>query len=457
MKMWICAVGHCLVNLLARGSSQSRGSAPSTEAPTKEHAGEAWKGSTTSLTIAADAVRHWLFGRAVTGAPKTWGGGWLTQLLYGGRHPLPRFAPIRTNRMVMMASLMTLMINCLPVRAEPVFEVEGVVSREMYDDEGNLLPEPDNEVPSDVLFRAAVSNRSWYIVTTFGPNYWIEYGSDGIDVFTVVYHPQARNGAGIVARRGSLAHLDAWAQAVWFAYASGCKFGEHDAELSAPWAPADSEPCAHIYRIEGSLTNETYRIPVAVRFVVDQSRVRRAAQHPDLVRSLVWRNSLALLDKVVVGQVGGAYQAEDWRPVGDVWLPARFVLEKYSLAFHGETQERPGDRPRMRISGRAVGFRERVSHAGPPIIRGHMRVADYRLYDPQGEVDYIGYIITNGLWPSADDARLRAILEEKKASMSGVMGNSERVARHDLVRLVIMVGMIITLCMAWVSFKRCRL
>ncbi|MGA4644935.1 hypothetical protein [Limisphaera sp. 4302-co] len=355
--------------------------------------------------------------------------------------------------MAMVASLVALMINCMPLRAEAVFEVEGVVSREMYDDEGNVLPEPDKEVPSDVLFRVAVSNRYWYIMTTFGPNYWIEYGSDGIDVFTVLQHPRARNGAGIVARHGSLAHVDPWAQAVWFAYASGSRFVEGDAELSASWAPADSEPLAHIYRIEGSFTNESYRVPVAVRFVVDKNRMRRAAQHPQLVRSLVWRNSVALLDKVKVGQVGGAYRAEDWRPVGSVWLPGRFVLEKYSLAFHGETQEQPPDRPRLRISGRVLGITERVTHAGPPIIDGRLGVTDYRLYDPHGEVEYIGYIITNRVWPAASDAGLRAILEEKKAAMSGLVRHSERVRNTNLVRLVIIMAMIVMLCMAWLTYK----
>ena len=81
-----------------------------------------------------------------------------------------------------------------------VYQLEGTLERTVHNPMTGAVIGSKN-----CSFVVGVSNDFWLVQTKFGENDWIEFGSDGADVYSVLYDPKQKpNGILGVVRPASV-------------------------------------------------------------------------------------------------------------------------------------------------------------------------------------------------------------------------------------------------------------
>lgn len=341
-----------------------------------------------------------------------------------------------------------------------VFQAEGVIERRCFKPDGRIYGRGElDDVPDVIAFQVAVSNSSWFIVSRFGPRYWIECGCDGINEYQLLQHPEGRLEGGLAQVKPGAGRnlLDHWASTVWLALASGDYFTRSNAhELAAPWSTPETDPWAHVYVANGIFTNDTYPLPVMLWFVTARDRLADAPRRSELRGAQVKPPAAvlaSLLAATPVGKTGGVYRASDWTLAGGVWIPRRFELENYYLHADGGGSA-SSLRVACRVIGRVTNVTLRVDHVGAPVIRGVAGVTDFRFRDRDAGVDFINYLATN-VWPSTNEPWLLALFDETRSRrLAGLsfhassQSNDGQGARRGVVLGALMLLGIVS-CLFW--------
>ncbi|MCX7867652.1 MAG: hypothetical protein N2438_11100 [Limisphaera sp.] len=306
--------------------------------------------------------------------------------------------------------------------AEVQFQAEGVVTMHLV---GSVF-EDTGEPSRSAHFTVAVSNECWFIRCRFRHSDYPEYGSDGASVVVTVGMPRLPSDG----RRPPLqlfsvhpAHdrwgFDPWTHAVWFAWASGHYFKDRGLrDLIPPFGAAGSDPAAYAYEAEGVLTNDAYPLPVRMAFRVSEERLRNAPFHPELFCQRPEQRHRPL-DFLRPGALGGEYRASDWAQIHGLWIPRRFELLVYR-EWDQASQASGSPALKGRVEGVITNLVERVVHVGPPRMEGVARVVDYRLAEGRPGVAHGEYYVTNGVWPSLEEAARRARFYTWRGGHGGV-------------------------------------
>jgi hypothetical protein len=207
-------------------------------------------------------------------------------------------------------------------------------------------------------------------------------------------------------------HCEPTTRIVWLALASSAYFNQTNRpELSAIYSMSFNDPVGQLVEASSvELLDPVGALPARVDFKVNCRPATSVTNWPFL-SYIVSDKHLRRAAKE--GQhyqdfVSGEYRVLRSTNAAQISLPAEFEFRVFVLAngtrirwqrFHGIVEE---------IS------REDLPSFLPETNGRRMYMRDYRFLDRAIQLDEVGYIATNGIWPSATEAWLQELVEHKR-------------------------------------------
>lgn len=256
-------------------------------------------------------------------------------------------------------------------------------------------------------------------------------GSDGVHIYHVFQDGEAARpfDAGMV-QDGPMP-LGGYPSALpWLAFASSSLFEDANAHLPfAPWADPYFEPAVCAYGCRVWLCAEPPYLPEAINFSVTAEAVDRFRASPYLIRE---GKSLSDIQAQVMrvqsqpsGFKGGTYRVKQWTNVSGLKLPLAFELLSLRPPVHaGRGSNSP---VAARFTGSGIAYRrDAMTDALPAIHSKPVSVIDLRIRSAIPPIDAIRYPVTNAWIMDTNAPYLRAVILEKRASVSRYLAMPRR-------------------------------
>jgi hypothetical protein len=330
-------------------------------------------------------------------------------------------------------------------RAESGFNVTGRYQAFHYQTNGTRI------LAQTVPFLVTAKEQGWLVRLEYGSNWFHYFGSNGTNVFSVVYDPKQTN----IALPGSIGE-DAYPadggphiSLLWLAF---CSAGALDAgatsNLPAPWCIARQTPIAYLYRCETEHFQEKPRLLSLVRYFTDKTHAANAGKGKYLRRESLtqeerYKRDIAYQSMFMMGRLAGEYGVETTTNVGGFRVPTHCAVRMYDhLSKKGNIIDTNALKVLYEIRVESASALEINGNLLPPLDRKADTV-DYRFKSPS-PVDSITYSITN--WPELILPAMNQLLQSKsiKSAVNGAPHlDSKRIVSLALLSIVAFLPVVV--------------
>lgn len=315
------------------------------------------------------------------------------------------------------------------------------------------------ELHETCRFEASVLGSSWQQTTRLNSGQCITHGSDGRDVYWLLLDPAGKQKQNLTAYPGNVFNgcypvqsASVWNTLPWLAYCSESYFTQQASNiiddsllLPAPWQQASGLVLAHIYRATVCWLSDYPKLPARVAYRPDplameaiRNGIFRTTSVPD--KSERDRAILQLASYYSrVKEPEAVYTVTSFTNWHGLVLPLEFSLDRFFFPKSTNLTRRPFGSTRGRIT-----HLEEIATLDPyPRLDGdltHIRVADYRFFNPAENVGFIAYTATNSAWVTNEsDPFLRRLYEGEKSRSRAFL--ARRVFSRSLVLLFFLVAL----------------
>ena len=260
-------------------------------------------------------------------------------------------------------------------------------------------------------FSVSVDSEKWFIRSEYAPNYFVEYGSDGQMVCTVLYDPDQPDvelgRPGMVSSGTFPFSADPKNAVIWLALGSCTFFKQYTNDMvPVPWSNPLSQPDAFIYSCRRTFL--VGGLPSTLKWTVLNSLLKSALKNEVLPAN----PSGFLIDALShykPGFEGGEYSVSATTNFAGLEIPLHFRLRRYDLGG-GVFED---------YEGGVTGISRNSRSAFLPEVNGVVGVADHRFKDKQHGMDMIRYSLTNAAWPAKGEGWLLPVYDESRAYALG--------------------------------------
>ena len=266
-----------------------------------------------------------------------------------------------------------------------------------------------------------------------GPN-WAKYLASGFITDGVSTYPY---------------HCEPTTRLIWLALASSAYFSETNMpQLSAIYSGGFNDPVAQLAEASKvELLDPVGGLPARVDFVINCRRATSVTNWPFLSYTISDKDlrRAAKNAQEYQGFTTGEYRVVRSTNAAGITIPVEFEFQMFLLVnkarirwqrFHGTVEQ--------------ISTQNQVSFL--PEINAKMAMRDYRFIDRALCFNEVGYVVTNGIWPSAAEPWLKQLVEQKRTAHR--MGLQRSLSPARRVFTALLIGAILLLPVLLLRWKR---